>query len=54
MIIGEMWKVKCFYYKYYDYDCILVYFFIGVGDCYLVDDNYLFCGEYNFYFEFWV
>ena len=52
MINGDMWKVRHTHYKHHDYSRIPVNFSLGTGTRYLADNNHLFKGEYNPYFEF--
>lgn len=51
LLSGDMWRKRATHYKYHNYDRIPVQFYIGVGDRYLADDNYLFRGEQSPYIK---
>lgn len=51
LIYGDMWRVKSCG-KYHDFEALPVKIAVSLGCRYLAEDNHLFKGEYNPFFEF--
>lgn len=51
IITGDAWRVRTSYYKYHDYERLPVSLSLAAGYRYLADDNAMFRGESNPYFN---